>query len=211
MQKKYQDFSEYFGELYSFIDNYIEENIKSISLDDDWTWLFIYSIKFIKNFDLRKTFEKFEVKSEKNNIETNIKLIAHLSKKVKYCNTQEHFLILDVIYNILINTNNLQNILKAPKFSDKFKKLNRALSYLSFNINYSVNSTKEMSLINPEVVADKLFKITNLLFIESLDEYFWIPKSLKGYKNFNDFATILESVFEFYIKKVCIQNSFYMV
>ena len=205
MQKKYQDFSEYFGELYSFIDNYIEENIKSISLDDDWTWLFIYSIKFIKNFDLRKTFEKFEVKSEKNNIETNIKLIAHLSKKVKYCNTQEHFLILDVIYNILINTNNLQNILKAPKFSDKFKKLNRALSYLSFNINYSVNSTKEMSLINPEVVADKLFKITNLLFIESLDEYFWIPKSLKGYKNFNDFATILESVFD----KILYKKSLY--
>jgi len=31
-----------------------------------------------------------------------MKLIAYLSKKVKYCITKEHYLILDIIYNILI-------------------------------------------------------------------------------------------------------------
>ena len=197
MQNQYKVFSEYFEKLYTFIDNYIEENIDSISLEEDWTWLFIHFIKFIKGFDLRKTFEKFNINIEKNNIlETNIKLIAHLSKKVKYCNTQEHFLILDVIYNILININDLPNVLKAPKFSDKFKKLNRALSYLSFNINYSMDLKDNMSLIDQKIVGDRLFKITNLLFIDSIDEYFWIPKTLKGYKNFNDFITILESVFD---------------
>ena len=132
MADKFKSFSEYFTDLYSFIDDYIDDNIKKISLDDDWTWLLIYSIDFIENFDLRKTYEKFGIKVDKNNVEAKVKLIAHLSKKVKYCNTQEHFLILDVIYNILINMNNLQNVLKSPKFSDKFKKLNRALSYLSF-------------------------------------------------------------------------------
>ena len=78
------------------------------------------------------------------------------------------FLILAVIYHILINFNDLANILKTPKYSEKFKKLNRALSYLSFNINYSEQPSQSMSLIGPEIVGERLFKITNLLFIESL-------------------------------------------
>jgi hypothetical protein len=54
MSDKFKPFSEYFTDLYSFIDDYIDDNIKKISLDDDWTWLLIYSIDFIENFDLRK-------------------------------------------------------------------------------------------------------------------------------------------------------------
>ena len=50
MENKYKNFSEYFGNLYSFIDDYIEENVNTISLDKDWTWIYIYSTKFIKNF-----------------------------------------------------------------------------------------------------------------------------------------------------------------
>ena len=195
MQTKYKNCSNYFEELYSFIDEYIEENIKEISVDNDWTWILISSIKFIKNFDLSKTYEKFKINIDKDNVEENVKLISFLSKKVKYCNTQERLLILDVIYYILINFNDIPKILKTNKFSEKFKKLNRALSYLSFNINFSIDSSENMSLIDQRLVGDKLFKITNLLFIESLDEYFWIPKNLRGYKNFKEFIQILEKVF----------------
>ena len=46
-----------------------------------------------------------------------MKLIANLSKKIKYCNTQEQFLILDVIYNILTNINDLNSIIKSQKYS----------------------------------------------------------------------------------------------
>ena len=42
---------------------------------------------------------------------------------------------------------------------------------------------------------------TNLLFIESLDEYFWIPKTLVGYKSFNEYILILEQVFDKYLYK----------
>ena len=195
MQTKYKNCSNYFEELYPFIDEYIEENIKEISVDNDWTWILISSIKFIKNFDLSKTYEKFKINIDKDNVEENVKLISFLSKKVKYCNTQERLLILDVIYYILINFNDIPKILKTNKFSEKFKKLNRALSYLSFNINFSIDSSENMSLIDQRLVGDKLFKITNLLFIESLDEYFWIPKNLRGYKNFKEFIQILEKVF----------------
>ena len=205
MRFKFKKFSEQFETLYSFIDEYIKKNIKSISLDEDWTWILIDSIKFIKNFDLSKTYEKFKIKIEKDDMDTNINLIADLSKKVKYCNTQEHFLILDVIYNILINMKDLPKALKSPKYTNKFKKLNRALSYLSFNINYSRDLSLNMSLINQEVVGDKLFKITNFLFIDTLDEYFWIPKSLKAYKNFNDFIQLLGFKFD----KVLYKKSLY--
>ena len=201
MQNNFKSFSEYFADLYAFIDEYIKENINDISLDEDWTWLVIYSIKFIKKFNLQQTYEKFEINIEKKDIDANINLIAFLSKKIKYCNTQEQFLILDVIYHILINFNDLANILKTPKYSEKFKKLNRALSYLSFNINYSEQPSQSMSLIGPEIVGERLFKITNLLFIESLDEYFWIPKTLVGYKNFNEYILILEQVFDKYLYK----------
>ena len=158
MAYKYEALSEYFNDLYSFIDDYIEDNMNTLSLDNDWTWLLIDAVKFIENFNLRKTFEKFEIKVDKNDLESKVKLIAYLSKKVKYCNTQEHFLILDVIYYILINIDDLQNVLKSPKFSDEFKKLNRALSYLSYNVNYSMNSSEDMTFIDKEIVADKLFK-----------------------------------------------------
>ena len=210
MADKFKSFSEYFTDLYSFIDDYIDDNIKKISLDDDWTWLLIYSIDFIENFDLRKTYEKFGIKVDKTNVEAKVKLIAHLSKKVKYCNTQEHFLILDVIYNILINMNNLQNVLKSPKFFDKFKKLNRALSYLSFNINFSMNSSEDFTLIDKEIVGDKLFKITNLLFKDSLDEYFWIPKNLNAYKNLNDFVLVLEALFNKVLYKKSLYTEYFL-
>ena len=205
LKTKYKEHSIYFEELYSFIDEYITDNINSIKIDDDeWTWLLIYPTNYLKNFSLRNTFEKFNF-SDTNNLDTNMKLIANLSKKIKYCNTQEQFLILDVIYNILTNINDLNSIIKSQKYSKKMKNLNRALSYLSFNINYSVNLSKNMSFIDQELVADKLFKITNLLFIESLDEYFWIPKSLKGYKSFNEFISILEKLFN----KILYKQSLY--
>ena len=205
MENKYKNFSEYFGNLYSFIDDYIEENVDTVSLGEDWTWIYIYSTKFIKNFELNKTYQKFEINYERTSFEQNVKLIIFLAKKIKYCNTQEHFLILDVIYNILININDLQTILKTPKYSEKFKKLNRALSYLSFNNNYSMDFSQNMSLINQELVGNKLFKITNLLFIESLDEYFWMPKTLRGYRNFNEFISILEFKFD----KILYKKSLY--
>ena len=205
MENKYKNFSEYFGNLYSFIDDYIEENVNTISLDKDWTWIYIYSTKFIKNFELIKTYQKFEINYERTIFEQNINLIIFLAKKIKYCNTQEHFLILDVIYNILININDLQTILKTPKYSEKFKKLKRALSYLSFNNNYSTDFSQNMSLINQELVGYKFFKITNLLFIESSDEYFWIPKTLRGYRNFNEFISLLEFKFD----KILYKKSLY--
>ena len=195
MQYKFKNYSNYFEELYSFIDEYIDENIKEKSLEQDWEWLFIYSIKYIKKFDLSKSYEKFIKNINKDNLEQNIDLIAFLSKKVKYGNTQERFLILDVIYYILINFKDLPKIQRMNKYSSKFKKLNRGLSFLSFNINFSMKSDDNMSPIDQELVGDKLFKITNLLFIESLDEYFWIPKTLIGYKNFNEFIQILDRKF----------------
>ena len=210
MAYKYKTLSEYFNDLYSFIDEYIEDNMKTLSFDDDWTWLLIEALKFIKNFSLRKSFEKFEIKVDQNDVATKVKLIAYLSKKVKYCNTQEHFLILDVIYNILINMNDLPNVLKSPKFSDKFKKLNRALSYLSFNVNYSMNSSEDITFIDKEIVGDKLFKITNLLFKDSLDEYFWIPKNLNSYKKLNDFIFILESLFNKVLYKKSLYSEFFL-
>ena len=199
MENKYKNFSEYFWNLYFFIDDYIEKNVDTISLDEDWTWIYIHSTKFIKNFGLNKTFEKFKINQEKTSFEQNVNLIRFLSKKVKYCNTQEQFLILDVIYHILININDLQTILKTPKYSQTFQKLNRALSYLSLNINYLMNFSKNMSVNEQDLVkdiGDKLFKITNLLFIESLDEYFWMPKTLRGYRSFNEFIAILEIEFD---------------
>ena len=82
------------------VDEYITDNIKSIKLDDEeWTWLLIYPTKYINNFSLRNTFEKFNFNDE-NDLDSNIKLISNLSKIVKYSNTQEQFLILDVIYNM---------------------------------------------------------------------------------------------------------------
>jgi hypothetical protein len=72
-------------------------------------------------------------------LKTKLDLIAYLSKKINYCNSQEHFFILDILYKILINIDNLNNIVKSAEYSQQFKKLNRALSYLSFKINYSVN------------------------------------------------------------------------
>ena len=205
MKTKYKNESKYFEELYSFIDEYITDNINSIKLDDEeWTWLLIYPTKYIKNFSLRNTFEKFNF-TEQNDLDSNIKLISNLSKKIKYCNTQEQFLILDVIYNILVNIDDLNTIIKSQQYSKKMKNLNRALSYLSFNINYSVNLNKNMSFIDQELVADKLFKITNLLFIESLDEYFWIPKSVKGYKSFSEFITIMGNLYN----KILYKQSLY--
>ena len=195
METKFNNFSKDFAKLYTFIDEYIIDNIKEISIDTDWTWINIYSIKFIKSFDLTKTFEKFKNNSDKENSEENIKLISFLSKKIKYCNTQERYLILDVIYYMLINFNDLPKLLKTNKYYEQFKKLIKALTFLSFNTNFSINSSQNMSLINEDLVGEKLFKITNLLFIESLDEYFWIPKNLRGYKNFNDFIQILEKNF----------------
>ena len=93
------------------------------------------------------------------------------------------------------------------------KNLNRGLSYLSFNINYSVNLSKNMSFIDQQLVADKLFKITNLLFIESIDEYFWIPNNFTGYKNFNEFISILEKLLNkiLYKKSVYTEISIYSV
>ena len=205
MKTKYNNYCFYFEELFSFIDDYISQNIKTCNLDEEWTWLLIYPTKYIKNFNLEKTFKKFRFNIKKNDLNTNLRLIAYLSKKVKHCNTQEHYLILDIIYNILINIDNLNIVVKSQKFTEKFKKLNRALSYLSFNINYSVNFPKNMSLIDQKFVGDKLFKITNLLFIESIDEYFWIPKRLKGYKNFNEFITILDALFN----KILYKQSLY--
>ena len=205
MKAKYKNYCSYFEEFFSFIDDYISLNINACKLDEEWTWLLIYQTKFIKNFNLEKTFKKFKFKIKKNDLNTNLRLINFLSKKIKHCNTQEHYLILDVIYNILINIDNLNIVAKSQKFSEKFKKLNRALSYLSFNINYSVNFPKNMSLIDQIFVGDKLFKITNLLFIESIDEYFWIPKRLKGYKNFNEFITILDELFD----KILYKQSLY--
>lgn len=195
MKTKYRNCFMYFEELYSFIDDYISQRINTCNLDEEWTWLLIHHTKYIKNFALDKTFEKFKFKIKKNNLNTNLELITYLSKKIKHCNAQEHYLILDLIYNILINIDNLNIVLKSQKYSEKFKKLNRALSYLSFNINFSVNSSNNMTLIDQEFVGEKLFKITNLLFIESIDEYFWIPKKLKGYKTFNEFMTILDIIF----------------
>jgi len=205
MKTKYSNYYIYFEELYSFIDDYISQNINVCNLDKEWTWLLIHQTKYIKKFNLDKTFEKFKFKSIKNTLDSNMKLVAYLSKKVKYCNTQEHYLILDIIYNILINIDNLDFVLKSQKYSENFKKLNRALSYLSFNINFSFNFSRNMPLINQEFVGELLLKITNLLFIESIDEYFWIPKNLKGYKNFNEFITILEALFN----KVLYKQSLY--
>ena len=204
MKTKYSEYSKYFEELYLFIDYYISQKIKNINLDDNWTWLLIYQINYIPNFKLTKTFEKFKLENNIN-LDTKVKLIAYLSKKVKYCNTQEHYLILDVIYNILINIDDLNSNIKSQKYCENFRKLNRALSYLSFNINYSMNLPKNMSLIDQEFVGDKLFKIINLLFIESIDEYFWMPKSLKGYKSFNDFVCILDKSFN----KILYKQSLY--
>ena len=205
MKMKYNNYSSYFEELYSFIDDYISRNIKTCNLDEEWTWLLIHQTKYIKNFNLTKTFGKFKFKIKKSNLDTNLGLIAYLSKKIKHCNTQEHFLILDIIYNILINIDNLNTVLKLQKYSEKFKKLNRALSYLSFNINYSVNFSKNMALIDQKFVGEILFKITNLLCIESIDEYFWISKRLKGYKNFNEFINILDALFN----KILYKQSLY--
>ena len=155
------------------------KNFHSITFDKEWTWLLISSIDYIKNFKLNKTYEKFEMGVVKNNVELNVKLITFLSKKLKYCNIQENHLILDVLYYILINMNDLQNILKREKFAANFKKINKALSFLYFNINYLMESNENIPLTDLELIADRFVKITNLLFIESVDEYFWIPKSLK--------------------------------
>ena len=73
MQNNFKSFSEYFDDLYAFIDEYIKENINDISLDEDWTWLVIYSIKFIKKFNLQQTYEKFEI-----NISSGIASINNL-------------------------------------------------------------------------------------------------------------------------------------
>ena len=204
MKIKYKDYSSYFEELYSFIDIYISENIKSLKLDDEWTWLLIYPINFIKNFDLKYSFEKFNF-NENIDLDNKIKLIANLSKKIKYCNTQEQLLILDVIYNILNNISDLQNVIKQVKYTEKIKKLNRGLSYLSFNKNYSLIYTKNMSFIEQSLVAIRIFKITNLLFIESIDEFFWMPKSLLDCQNYNEFITIMEKLFN---KILCRQSLF---
>ena len=214
METKYKEYSTYFEELYSFIDIYIFEHINALTLDDNWTWLLIYSINYIKNFDLKYSFDKFKLNINNNiDLDTKIELISNLSKKIKYCNTQEQFLILDVIYNILINENDLNTVIKLKKYEKKMKNLNRCLSYLSFNINYSVNLSKNMSFIDQQLVADRLFKITNLLFIESIDEYFWIPNNFTGYKNFNEFISILEKLLNkiLYKKSVYTEISIYSV
>ena len=195
MENNYKNFSKYFADFYSFIDDYIVKNFHSITFDKEWTWLLISSIDYIKNFKLNKTYEKFEMGVVKNNVELNVKLITFLSKKLKYCNIQENHLILDVLYYILINMNDLQNILKREKFAANFKKINKALSFLYFNINYLMESNENIPLTDLELIADRFVKITNLLFIESVDEYFWIPKSLKLYRNYNDFMSILEYLF----------------
>jgi hypothetical protein len=195
IKTKYNDYSSYFEELYSFIDNYISQHIKTCDLKREWTWLLVYHTKHVSNFNLDKTYNKFKLKNNENNMKTNFELIAYLSKKIKYCNSQEHYFILDIIYKILINVDNLNNIAKSPEYSEQFKKLNRALSYLSFNINYSINYEKNMTLIEQKFVAEKLFKICNILFIESIDEYFWLSKRLKGYKNINEFINILDKTF----------------
>ena len=204
MKTKYSECYSYFEDLYSFIDNYISKYIKNCNLDKEWTWLLIYPIKCVKNFNLEKTYEKFKIKI-KTTTKENLGLIAYLSKKIKYSNIQEHFLILYVIYTVLSNTDNLNNLLKSPQFSEKFKSLKRALSYLSFNINYSENFNKNMPLINQNYVSQELFKVSNLLSIENIDEYFWIPKNLKGYNTFQAFISILDDQF----KKVLYKQSLY--
>ena len=204
MKIKNNAYSEYFEELYSFIDFYISDNLKSIVLDDEWAWLLIYPFNYIDNFDLKYTFDKFNIKNSMD-LDTKIKLISHLSKKIKYCNTQEHLLILDVIYNILTSINDLNSVTKLPKYNQQMKNLNRGLSYLSFNINYSVNFSKMMSFIEQELVAEKIFKITNLLFIESIDEYFWMPKNIQKYKSFIEFISVMEQLFN----KILYKQSLY--
>ena len=212
MATKYSEQSKYFEELYSFIDIYISENFNSILLDDEWTWLLIYPFNYINNFDLKYTYDKFNIKNDMN-LDTKIKIISHLSKKIKYCNTQEHFLILDVIYKIFININDLHSVVKLPKYNKKMKNLNRGLSYLSFNINYSMNFSKNMSFIEQELVGEKIFKITNLLFIESIDEYFWIPKNIHRYKSFNEFISVMEKLFNkiLYKQSLYTETSIYAV
>jgi hypothetical protein len=128
MKTKYNDYSSYFEELYSFIDNYISQHIKTCDLKREWTWLLVYHTKHVSNFNLDKTYNKFKLKNNENNMKTNFELIAYLSKKIKYCNSQEHYFILDIIYKILINVDNLNDIAKSPEYSEQFKKLNRAFN-----------------------------------------------------------------------------------
>ena len=205
MKTKYSNYCSDFESLYYFIDDYISQNINTCKLDEEWTWLLIPSTKYIKNFDLDKTFGKFKFKIKKNDLNTNFRLIAYLSKKIKHCNAQEHYLILDIIYNILINIDNIDSLVKSEKYSEEFKKLKRGLSYLSFNINYSYDFSKNSSLIDNKFVSDKLFKISNLLFIDSIDEYFWIPKRLKSYESFTSFIALLDDLFN----KILYKQSLY--
>ena len=201
MENKFEKFSEYFKDFYSFIDDYIKDNINNIkntdsnSLYNDWIWLYISSFNYIKKFNLPKTFRHFGINTERDNTELNVKLISYLGKKMKYCNTQENFVILDVVYYILINMENLPNIMTSQKYSGEFKKLNRALSFLYFNINNLMHSEEDNQSLELELISDRFFKIKNFLFIDSVDEYFWIPKSVKIYTKFNDFLYSLEELF----------------
>ena len=83
MKAKYKNYYSYFEEFFSFIDDYISLNINACKLDEEWTWLLIYQTKFIKNFNLEKTFKKFKFKIKKNDLNTNLRLINFLSKKIK--------------------------------------------------------------------------------------------------------------------------------
>ena len=58
-----------------------------------------------------------------------------------------------------------------------------------------MNSSGDITFIDKEIVGEKLFKITNLLFQDSLDEYFLIQKKFNSYKDFNAFISMLEVLF----------------
>ena len=195
MKAKYRDYCPYFEDLYSFVDNYISHNIHTCNIKEEWNWLYIYPLGYVKNLSLEKTFQKFKIKKNTTTKE-NMGLIAYLSNKIKYSNLQEHYLILYIINNILYNTDNINTIMKSKKFSEKFNSLQKALSYLSFNMNYSINFNKNMPLINQDFVSEELFKANNILLNDIKSEYFWIPKNIEGYNTFTNFIFILDELFK---------------
>ncbi len=205
---KFENYAIYFEELYNFIDEYMSENLNEINLND-WKWIFISQTKFIKNFEPTKTYSKFKINLKKNYGEF-VELIGFLNERIKYLNDIEIFITLESIYFMLINIKNLEEIIKQKEFSEQFQKLNSSLSFLCFNINLSTNCSQLTGLIDPILICEKLFKITNLLFNESLDEYFWIPKSLEKYTSFNEFIQILNKSYNkcLHKKSLCDEQFF---